>query len=392
MKTEAPEAMQTGDSLVRTSWKSAPSPSMSDREYFMSETARRVRQLAVSEWSDSRPVEMVGKSPLYMDLQKKVLKIAPFQEPVLITGESGVGKESLAQAIYLLGGRRGKPMISVNCPQYREGNLTVSELFGHKKGSFTGATADRQGCFEIANGGVIFLDEIGDLHMSAQVMLLRALANGEFQPLGSDTTRKVNVRVIAATNRQLDKLMVGEEFRHDLFFRLQYFLLKVPSLRERGDDWRLLLDFYLEKLYRKYGVRKYFTGESLKTLEKYEWPGNIRELISLTTTGYAMSDGDQIRPEDFVTVMNGATQPRSADLVETLYRKMVDERLSFWDAVHTPFLDRDLNRAEVRELIRRGLTRAHGSYRQLLTLFGLPEEEYQRFMDFLRHHRLKPDA
>ncbi len=365
---------------------------MSDREYFMSETARRVRQLAVSEWSDSRPVEMVGKSPLYMDLQKKVLKIAPFQEPVLITGESGVGKESLAQAIYLLGGRRGKPMISVNCPQYREGNLTVSELFGHKKGSFTGATADRQGCFEIANGGVIFLDEIGDLHMSAQVMLLRALANGEFQPLGSDTTRKVNVRVIAATNRQLDKLMVGEEFRHDLFFRLQYFLLKVPSLRERGDDWRLLLDFYLEKLYRKYGVRKYFTGESLKTLEKYEWPGNIRELISLTTTGYAMSDGDQIRPEDFVTVMNGATQPRSADLVETLYRKMVDERLSFWDAVHTPFLDRDLNRAEVRELIRRGLTRAHGSYRQLLTLFGLPEEEYQRFMDFLRHHRLKPDA
>lgn len=359
----------------------------------LSDVARRVRDLSVSRYGESRAIEMVGSSPGYLDALRKVSKVSGFQEPVLIVGESGVGKESLAQAIHLLGPRRDKPMVSVNCPQYREGNLTVSELFGHRKGSFTGAMADRQGCFESANGGVIFLDEIGDLHMSAQVMLLRALATGEFQPLGSDQTRTVNVRVVAATNRELDKLMVGEEFRHDLFFRLQYFLIKVPPLRDRGDDWHVLLQYFLAKLAAKYGVVKYFTEDSIRLLSSYEWPGNVRELLGVATTGYAMSDGDSIRPADFVGQLSKQeVSTDAADVVDELYVKLSRGGISFWDAVHKPFMERELSRRDVRSVIERGLRETRGSYRNLLALYGLPLDHYQRFMDFLRHHRLKPDA
>lgn len=359
----------------------------------LSDVARRVRDLSLERYGDARVIEMVGNSPVYLDVLRKVSKVSTFHEPVLIVGESGVGKESLAQAIHLLGPRREKPMISVNCPQYREGNLTVSELFGHRRGSFTGAMADRQGCFESANGGVIFLDEIGDLHMSAQVMLLRALATGEFQPLGSDQTRTVNVRVVAATNRELDKLMIGEEFRHDLFFRLQYFLIKVPPLRERGDDWHKLLQYFLAKLSRKYGVAKHFTEESIRLLASYDWPGNVRELLGVATTGYAMSDSDAIRPSDFMGQLSRQQASTvSGSVSDELFEKLSRGGISFWDGVHRPFLERELSRRDVRDVIERGLRETRGSYRNLLALYGLPLDHYQRFMDFLRHHRLKPDA
>jgi len=365
--------------------------SLEARDAGLCEIATRVRRTSIARYGATREVIMVGQSPAYVEGLRKAQKVAAFQEPVLVLGESGVGKESVAQAIHLLGPRSHKPMVSVNCPQYQEGNLTVSELFGHKRGSFTGAAADRQGCFETANGGVIFLDEIGDLHIQAQVMFLRALATGEFQPLGADYTRQVNCRVVAATNRALHDLMVGEEFRHDLFFRLQYFVLKIPPLRERGNDWYLLADHFLDSLSKKYGVCKKFSEDSLRVLESYSWPGNIRELQSLTTTAYAMSDGDRIEPEDFVAAMQ---KGRSQDPVDRNGQIGLFERVTsggnFWDEVHKPFLQRELNRAQVREFIRRGLEESSGSYRRLLDIIGVDEADYQRFMDFLRHHRLKP--
>lgn len=363
---------------------------------FFSDIALRVRDHSITAYGESRPIEMIGRSDCYVDALRKIEKVASFQEPVLIVGESGVGKESLAQAIHLLGNRRSKPMVSVNCPQYREGNLTVSELFGHRRGSFTGATADRQGCFESANGGVIFLDEIGDLHMSAQVMLLRALATGEFQPLGADYTRTVNVRVVAATNRPLDRLMIGEEFRHDLFYRLQYFLIKVPPLRERGDDWKLLLDYFLASLHRKYGVEKRFDADSMRILETYDWPGNVRELLGVTTAAYAMSDGSLIRPDDFVNSLSRSIAPtassQGADPTDELHLRMSQGGESFWDVVHKPFIERELSRRDVRRIIEAGLRETRGSYRHLLELYRMRQDDYQKFMDFLRHHRLKPDA
>lgn len=279
-------------------------------------------------------------------------------------------------------------MVSVNCPQYLEGNLTVSELFGHKRGSFTGASADRKGCFETADGGVIFLDEIGDLHMSAQLMLLRALAQGEFQPLGSETTKKVNVRVVAATNRPLSQLRVGSEFRNDLFFRLRYFLLTVPPLRERDEDWLLLLEHTLRRLYANYGVCKRFSQESLSLLGRYNWPGNVRELVSLTTTGYALADGEVIEPHDFVSHLTEDGRARADDRLEELYHRIVVDGESFWSVVYGPFMERDLNRSQVKALVSRALLEG-GTYRNLLDIFHLASDDYQRFMDFLRHHQLK---
>ncbi len=360
-----------------------------ERSRFMSGIARQVEEVALREWGEKRTVCMIGLSPAITEVHEKLHKIAAFDHPVLITGESGVGKEALAQAIYLLGPRRGMPFVTVNCPQFQEGNLTVSELFGHTKGSFTGAVADRKGCFELANGGVIFLDEIADLHMSAQVMLLRALAFGEFKPLGASQTRNVNVRVVAATNRLIDRLVVGEHFRGDLFFRLRYFHIAVPALRERGDDWRLLAEYYLAQLRAQYGVDKRFSPDSLQILRGYTWPGNVREVASLVTMGYALCDGQLIEPKDFVSLLERREQtPDGAD--EDLFQRVAVDGEDFWTAVHGPFMDRDLNRTQVKAVIRKGLVRTRGSYRRLLDDLHIATADYQKFMDFLRHHRLKP--
>lgn len=350
---------------------------------------RRIHELSVKAWGPERAIEIIGRSPGVLGALKKVEKVARYREPVLIMGESGVGKESIAQSIYLLSDRRGKPFVSMNCPQYREGNLTVSELFGHRKGAFTGAIADRKGAFEEADGGVIFLDEIADLHLDAQAMLLRALASGEFSPIGDSEPRRSDLRVVAATNRPLDKLILAEEFRNDLFFRLHYFPLKIPPLRERDDDWQLLLEHVLQRLRAQYGVMKRFSHASMHMLEKYDWPGNVRELIGIATLGYAMADGDLIEPEDFAAQMQVGDE-RDTGSIESLYRRVAHEDECFWGVVHRPFMDRELNRSQVRSIVKRGLIKAGGTYRQLLTTFGLPDDDYQKFMDFLRHHDLKP--
>jgi DNA-binding NtrC family response regulator len=366
-----------------------PSDPSSGIDGALSEVALRVRAASVAEWGQGRAIDMVGQHPSYVSLLAQLQKVSSYDEPVLITGESGSGKESLAQALYLLGPRRGKAYVAVNCPQYQDGNLTVSELFGHRKGSFTGAMVDRKGCFETGDGGLIFLDEIADLHMSAQVMLLRALASGEFQPLGSDSNKRVNVRVVAATNRHLEQLMVAQQFRHDLFFRLHYFMLRVPPLRERGDDWLFLLDYALFRLHQKYGIAKKFSREALDALSTYNWPGNVRQLISVATMGYALADGDTISLPDFEAQLEFGRGSQN-DSAEELFERISLQKATFWDAVYEPFMKRDLNRAQVKALVKKGLGDCGGSYHNLIGSLNLPRTDYQRFMDFLRHHDLKP--
>ena len=312
---------------------------------------------------------------------------------MLITGESGVGKELVAQALYLLGHDRTRPYVAVNCPQYQDGNLTVSELFGHKRGSFTGAIADRKGAFAQANTGVIFLDEIGDLHPGAQAMLLRALSTGEYRPFGGDRSSVAQVRVVAATNRPLNQLMLTEKFRKDLFFRLRHFHLPVPALRDRGDDWRLMLDHVLIRLGRQYGIAKRFSSASLKYLERCPWPGNMRQLIGVATMGYAIADGETIEPVDFASELeevNVEADDGVGELVQNLYDQVVSDDEGFWKVVYPRFMDRELNRSQVRTIVRRGYLEANGNYRQLLHLLHIPPSGYQKFMDFLRHHDLKP--
>lgn len=371
-----------------TSFLSAADPGyLLEPGRYLTDRALALRQASVAASRDCTPIEIVGRSPGVEALLVKLEKIRRYNEPVLITGESGVGKEWFARAVHLLGPRCTRPLVTVNCPQFQEGNLTVSELFGHIKGSFTGAVADRRGAFEEAQGSVLFLDEVGDLHPLAQAMLLRAIATGEYKPLGADRARTADVRVVAATNRDLNQLVLVNQFRYDLLCRLWYFHLAVPPLRERGDDWRLLLDFYLHRLAAHHGVAKRFSPSAMKVLENYRWPGNVRQLIGIVTMGYAMADGDVIEEQDFASEME--KYGRAGDDMGLLYERVL-AGASFWDAVYEPFMNRDLNRAQVKTFIRRALAAADDNYRRLIDLLQLPASDYQRFMDFLRHHDLKP--
>jgi DNA-binding NtrC family response regulator len=354
----------------------------------LSERAQRVRALSVARWGEHRAVEMVGCAGNYLDLLSRIEKVAPYSEPVLISGESGVGKELMARAIYLLSQPRSSPFVPVNCPQFQEDNLTVSELFGHTKGSFTGAVADRRGAFDEADGGVIFLDEIADLNPGTQALLLRTLSTGELKPLGATQPHTVSVRVVSATNVPLNHLVITKHFRYDLFFRLRHFHLHVPALRERGDDWARILDFCLRRLCERYGVRKTFSRSAIRALEGYRWPGNVRQLITLVTTGYAMADGAVIEADDIAEQLeDGALEERSPD---DLLLQVIDGAKDFWQIIYQPFMERDLNRSQVKAVIKRGLVVAEGHYSRLVDLMHMPAADYQRFMDFLRHHRLKP--
>ncbi|MCB1094088.1 MAG: sigma-54 dependent transcriptional regulator [Verrucomicrobiales bacterium] len=365
----------------------------------LSPVAAKIRDLSVAKWGEDRAIEIVGGCSRVTELLRKMGKFAQFDEPILITGPSGVGKESVASSCHLLSPRSNAPYISVNCPQYGEGNLSVSELFGHKKGAYTGAVADHKGLFETADGGTIFLDEIADLPMNTQVMLLRALAEGEFKRFGDSTPRRVNVRVIAATNRPLKSLIATNAFRDDLYFRLCYFKLEVPPLKKRAEDWRCLVEHFLRKLECKYKVRKEFSKKALEVLEGYPWPGNVRELRSVVTMGYSMAEGKVIQPEDFemalddgVTAMgvvglDPVAQPKHTEEDEILNRIRA-KRSNFWDEVYSPFMNRDLNRQQVRTILN-NVMRDCRSYKGLISEMNLPATDYQKFMDFLRHHKLK---
>lgn len=357
-------------------------------ERWMTPLARTVYRLSRRLWGPEGAVCLIGRSQPLVQLLEKIAKVAPFAEPVLLLGESGTGKELLAKALFVLSPRRNRPFIPINCPQFQDGNLTVSELFGHKKGSFTGAIADRKGAFELADGGVIFLDEVADLHLSAQVMLLRTLASGEFQALGDSKVRHANVRVVAATNRSLEELRLGDRFREDLYFRLRYFRLQVPALRERGEDWLDLVAFTLHCLAAQHRVEKVLSSKAMELLSRHSWPGNVRELISVVTMGYAMAEGRTIEPEHFLELLGEDPCPRRR-VEDELVRQLVAKG-DFWRLVHDAFLNRDLNRQQVQHIIRWGLAHAGNSYKRLMQVFHLPERDYQRFMDFLRHHRLKP--
>ncbi|MEM6795125.1 MAG: sigma 54-interacting transcriptional regulator [Acidobacteriota bacterium] len=356
--------------------------------------AARIYETSARRWGPGEAVRIVGRSTAMEKVIARIEKLARFQEPVLIQGESGVGKEVVAQALYLLGSQEDGPFVVVNCPQYRNSATTVSELFGHKKGSFTGAEGDHEGFFARADGGVVFLDEVADLPMPAQTMLLRTLASGDIQPLGSKHPRRVSVRTVAATNRSLNRLAADEEvFRRDLLWRLQFFRIDIPPLRERGDDWVLLLEHALEKLADRYGERKRFSTEALDVLERYHWPGNVRELLALTTASFAMADGARIELHDIpgLDVGSPGTTERSRPREDERFERLEAGVGDFWNEVKQPYLDRDLNRSQVRSLISKGLG-VSGAYRKLLERWGGGCQDYQKFMDFLRHHRLKPDG
>jgi formate hydrogenlyase transcriptional activator len=222
--------------------------------------------------------EIVGVSPALNVVLARVAKVAPTDSTVLVTGETGTGKELIARAIHKRSRRSARAFVSVNCAAVPR-DLIASELFGHEKGAFTGATQRRLGRFELAEGGTIFLDEIGELPPETQVALLRVLQEREFERVGGNTNIRAEVRVIAATNRDLDAAVAAGTFRSDLFYRLNVFPIEIPPLRERKEDISLLVEYFIDRYARKAGktIRR-INKRSLELLQAYPWPGNIREL------------------------------------------------------------------------------------------------------------------
>ncbi len=224
---------------------------------------------------------IIGNSKSFQEVLKMVKQVAPTDATVLITGESGTGKEIIANAIHLNSKRARNPLVKVHCAALPE-TLLESELFGHEKGAFTGAVARKKGRFELADSGTIFLDEIGEISPNVQVKLLRVLQEHEFERVGGEETIKVDIRIIAATNRDLKKSVAEGKFREDLFYRLNIINIYIPSLRERREDIPLLFDYFLKLYTKKHG--KNILGikqEALSILENYKWPGNVRELQNL---------------------------------------------------------------------------------------------------------------
>lgn len=251
----------------------------------------------------SKKFEMVGRSEPVIAIKKQIEKIAPTTVRALILGESGTGKELIARAIHDQSPRKNKPFIKVNCAAIPE-DLIESELFGAVKGAYTGSVADREGKFSQAHTGTIFLDEVGDMSLKVQAKVLRVLQEGEFEKVGGTKTIKVDVRVIAATNKDLKAEVEKNTFREDLYFRLNVVPIFMPPLRERKDDIPVLIDYFLKQICDETGSRpKKFTDEAMSALVRYAWPGNIRELRNLVERVMILSSDEKIDVADLPPVV-----------------------------------------------------------------------------------------
>jgi transcriptional regulator with PAS, ATPase and Fis domain len=312
---------------------------------------------------------------------------------VLITGESGVGKDRIASLIHDRSPRRAHPFVAVNCAGLTE-SLLESELFGHVKGSFTGAYRDKVGKLQQAHRGTLFLDEIGEMSLRMQALLLRFLENGEIQAVGSDTSlSRVDVRVVAATNRNLPELIAAGQFREDLWYRLRVIHLHVPPLRERIEDIRPLAAHFVSQT----GRRVDLSDEALRLLERYRWPGNVRELQNVIEQTVWLAPSDVVKAEHLPGQIQTITQTilpvreRRTQVADELYQALVVSGYSFWEHIYPLFLSRDITRHDMLELVRRGLAATRGNYRTMLKLFGMLPRDYKRFLNFLAAHDCRAD-
>ncbi len=281
-----------------------------------------------------RKFGIIGESLEMQELVQVIQHVAPTDITVLVTGESGVGKEVIAQAIHGASKRAKKSMVTVNCGAIPEG-IIESELFGHERGSFTGASGERKGYFELADGGTIFLDEIGELPLATQVKFLRILENGEFLRVGSSVARKVDVRVIAATNKDLEAEVRNGNFRQDLFYRLRSVNVRIPALRERKEDIPLLFEKFIEEFSVKNGIKfGGMTPTAAEFLQQYYWNGNVRELRNVVESMLVIERGRKLDVEDIKRYLQVPTDERNLPVIvskttdfderQLLYRALIE--------------------------------------------------------------------
>lgn len=303
-----------------------------------------------------RMSHLVGKSPAMQQLRKTVERAIVHTGPVLIQGETGVGKELIARAV----GCMYEKFITVNCSAIPE-NLFESELFGHTRGAFTGAQNERIGLFEAADGGAIFLDEIGDMPLHAQVKLLRVLQNKEIRPLGSNKTKHVDVRIIAATNRDLQQEIAEKRFREDLYYRLNVITMQISPLRDRKEDIEDLANYFIQ-IYQGSGEKFTLSKEALYKLQEYDWPGNIRELENVIQRALCFTSAGILQPEDIQ--ING-----SANSLNAISATAAGENTSAYRDDYESFRQRQL--AQERDFLIEKIRECNGSVRRAAEKLGM---------------------
>jgi len=289
-------------------------------------------------------IGMVGQSQSLAETAITVQKFAAASDTsVLIRGESGTGKELVAKAMHRLSARAKGNFVAINCAAIPR-ELLESELFGHRKGSFTGAVADKMGKFEFANNGTIFLDEIGDMPMELQVKLLRVLQEREIVPVGARSPQKVNVRIVCATHRNLETLIANGSFREDLFYRIKVVQVEIPPLRSRVDDIEPLVAHFTDRYNKKYGTKKFFQRRTLDVFKRYSWPGNVRELEAMIEQHLVISDESMIGPSDLDLKLYGNQVETVAGLTFARFREMKESEESHF--LHSALQESGGNKAE----------------------------------------------
>lgn len=320
--------------------------------------------------------EIIGQSSPMRAVFRLVEGVAAASSTVLILGESGTGKELIARAIHRRSGRASKAFVAVNCSSIPD-TLIESELFGHVKGAFTNANASRAGLFEVADKGTLFLDEVGDLSLAAQVKLLRALQEGEIKRVGSNETRLVDVRVIAATNVDLAEKITAGRFREDLYYRLNVIAIELPALRERRDDIPILAQHFLRKFTRKAGkeIRR-LTPEALAALSSFGWPGNVRQLENALERAVVLARGDELTVDDLPEALgeakNNAHTHDTGQAIDLVARALAD--VPYAEAKRR--MVRDFDRAYAQQL----LDRSNGNVSEAARLAGLDRSNFRRVL------------
>ncbi len=333
--------------------------------FFWELREERIRNAGEGRLDGSAPEHfVVGNDPRMLELEEMIRKVAPTDSPVLIFGETGTGKEMVARAVHHLSSVADKPFVAINCTALPF-NLFESEFFGHKKGAFTGAASDKLGLVEQADGGTLFLDEIGDLPLEMQVKLLRFLQSGEFRPVGSTEPRRVKVRILAATNRDLERAIAEERFRSDLFYRLSVFTLHLPALRERRGDIPLYAYQFLKQSMVRINKRvESISSAAMGALTAYDWPGNLRELQGVIDRAVILASHRQIDLEHLPFPMRGEVEQD-------------DTLLSLAEA------RRQMLEVFERRMLKRYLQQAGQNVSKAAELAGMPRRTFYRLMQKL---------
>lgn len=337
--------------------------------------------------------QLVGKSQAIQEIELEIESAARTDAKVLLTGESGVGKEVVAHMIHHASRRRSAPFVPINCAGVPD-TLLESELFGHVRGSFTDAHRDKKGWLDQANGGTIFMDEVGEMSVRMQAVLLRFLETGEIQRVGSERSGTIaNVRVISATNRSLITQVADKNFRDDLYYRLNVIHIAIPPLRERREDIKPLLDHFVRLACLTHRLSMpHVLDETVTRLESYAWPGNVRELKNVVERLVIRARDGVIPPSDLPKeILFDATRHVQAkptvSPADRLFTRMALDGECFWSVVYEPFMARDITRDDLRAVVSRGLEQTRGSYKLLLQLFNVPAGDYKKLLAFLRKHQ-----